>query len=207
MNKKLFNFENLTVSFLIFLGIIIRILSDKDIIQLLPNFAPIGALALFSGVYLRKKYALVIPLVAMVVSDIFIGWHNLVLFTWGSFALICVIGWWVRKRKNIFTIIGGSLTGSILFFLITNLAVWAFTPLYTKTAVGLVQCFTMAIPFFRNTILGDLFFVGVFFGLYELLTYWVKKRQPFFILTPHRQASKLYDLDLKSRKSKRIDNL
>lgn len=185
MNKKIFNYENLTIGFLILAGIVIRILSDKRILPFPPNFAPIGALALFSGVYIRKKYALIIPLIAMVISDLFIGWHNLVLFTWGSFALIVVIGWWVRKRKNIFTVVSGSLAGSVAFFLITNFAVWTFTPLYAKTTPGLVLCFTMAIPFFRNTILGDLFFVGVLFSIYELVVYLVKNRQ-IFALTLRR---------------------
>lgn len=183
MNKKIFNSSNLMIGFLILAGFLIRILSHERILPYLPNFAPIGALALFSGVYLSKKYALVIPLAAMVISDFFIGWHSLVLFTWGSFALIGVIGWSVRKRKNVFTILGGSLAGSILFFLITNFAVWAFTPLYTRTISGFIQCYIMAIPFFRNTVLGDLFYVGVFFGLYEFVTFLVKRRKKIFSLT------------------------
>jgi len=184
MNKKIFSYENLTAGFLILTGITIRILSYKEILPFPPNFAPIGALALFSGVYLKKKYALIIPLAAMVVSDLFIGWHNLVLFTWGSFALIGVIGWMVRKKKNIITVIGGSLAGSILFFLVTNFAVWAFTPLYTKAASGLVQCFILAIPFFRNTVLGDLFYVGVLFGIYECVAFLIKNRRVFTLTKP-----------------------
>ena len=181
--KKLLNYKNLTIGFLILAGILIRVLSHERILPYIPNFAPIAALALFSGVYLKKKYALVIPLAAMVVSDFFIGWHNLILFTWGSFALIGMIGWLVRKRRNILTILGGSLSGSILFFLVTNFAVWAFTPLYTKTISGLSQCFIMAIPFFRNTVLGDLFYVGVLFGTYELVVYLVKRKQRVLSLT------------------------
>ena len=177
MTKKILNFENAVICFLVLLGIIIRVLAHYKILPLWPNFAPIGALALFSGVYLRKKYALVVPLAAMAVSDFIIGWHNLVLFTWGCFALIGVIGWLVRKRKNIMTVIGGSLVGSVLFYIVTNFAVWLFTPLYTRDISGLIQSYVMAIPFFRNTLLGDLFFVGIFFGVYELIMALYRQRE------------------------------
>lgn len=177
MVKKLFNAENFIIGLLILSGVLVRVLSFYHYLPYIPNFAPIGALALFSGVYLKKKYALVIPLTAMIVSDLFIGFHNLIFFTWGSFALIGIIGWIVRKKKNLLTIVSGSLAGSVLFYLITNFAVWAFTPLYEKTSAGLVQCFIMAIPFFRGTILGDLFYVSVFFGIFELVMYLIKKRE------------------------------
>ena len=105
------------------------------------------------------------------------NFHNLIFFTWGSFVLIGIIGWIVKKRKNLLTVISGTLAGSVLFYLVTNFAVWAFTPLYDKTGSGLIQCYTMAIPFFRNTVLGDLFYVGVFFGVFELVKYLIKRRE------------------------------
>jgi hypothetical protein len=144
------------------------------IMRLVPhpyNFIPVGALALFCGTYVRSKWAVLIPVAVMVLSDSLIGWHNLVLFTWGCYLVSGMIGWWVRQRKNVGRIVAGTLAGSVLFYLVTNLAVWAFTPLYSKTLAGLVQCYVMAMPFFRNTFLGDLFYVGVFFGLYEAVYY------------------------------------
>lgn len=140
-----------------------------------PNFAAVGAATLFSGVYLKKKYALWLPLFVMAVSDMFIGFHNLIFFTWGSFVLIGVIGLWLRKRKNIQNVVFATVTVSLLFFFVTNFAVWAFTPMYSKTMEGLVECFVLAIPFFRNTFLGDIFFVGVLFGAYEGVRYWLPK--------------------------------
>jgi len=162
----------------IILGLIIV---ASIIMRLVPhpaNFIPLGALALFSGTYIRSKWGIVVPVLVMVGTDFVLGLHSLVLFTWGSFLLIAMIGWWVRKKKNIWRIVGGTLAGSILFFIVTNFAVWAFTPLYSKTVIGLVQCFYMAIPFFRNTMAGDLFYVGIFFGLYELVALALKKRVP-----------------------------
>lgn len=151
-----------------------------------PNFAPIAAIALFGGVYLSRKFALGIPLLAMLLSDIFIGFYEplLMISVYGSFVLCGLIGLWLKKRKKWYTVLGGSVAGAILFFIITNFSVWAFTPWYTKTLAGLIQCYAMALPFFRNTLLGDLFYVIVFFGAYELVRVWIKSK--FRISSPTR---------------------
>lgn len=136
-----------------------------------PNFAPIAAMALFGGVYLNKKYALVVPLVALLISDYFIGIYNpWVMFSvYGSFLIIGLIGLWVRKNKKWYTILGGSLAGSILFYLVTNFAMWAVPhSLYSHSLSGLINCYVMGLPFFRNTLAGDLFYIGAMFGLMEL---------------------------------------
>lgn len=141
------------------------------VLRLLPhpaNVAPVAGLALFSGAYLERRFAILVPLAAMMVSDAFIGFHELIPFTWGSFLLVGVIGWWVRRRIGFRRIVLGSLFGSVLFYVITNWAVWAFTPLYVKNLSGLAQSYILALPFFRNTMLGDLFYSGAFFGLAAL---------------------------------------
>ena len=93
-----------------------------------------------------------------------------------SFALMGVIGLYVRRHKNFARVVGGALLGSILFFLITNWAVWAFGAMYPLTLTGLLESYTMAIPFFRNSLLGDLFYVGILVGSMEVLLAWAKKR-------------------------------
>lgn len=143
-----------------------------------PNFAPIAALALFGGVYLDRKYALLIPLLGMFFSDLYIGFAPLwVTFSvYGSFLFIGLIGLWIRKHKNTGNIIGATLFGSIIFYLVTNFAVWVATPWYSKDISGLISCYYLALPFFRNTLLGDLFYVGVMFGLYELVLFALPKK-------------------------------
>ena len=138
-----------------------------------PNFAPIAAIALFSAVYLNKKYALLVALSAMLISDAFLGFADLwvTVSVYGSFLLIGIVGFWLKKNKNAQNLIGASLSASIIFYLLTNFAVWAATSWYPKTFSGLILCYEMAIPFFRNTIFGDLFYVGALFGLYELATF------------------------------------
>jgi len=150
-----------------------------------PNFTPIAAIALFAGVYLSKRTALILPVAAMVISDIFIGYYEISLMAvvYGSFLLCVLLGFWLKKNKKWYTIGGSAILGAVLFFLITNFAVWAFTPWYAKTFVGLIQCYFMALPFFKNTLLGDLFYVSVFFGIYELARAWVRERlsEPYLI--------------------------
>jgi hypothetical protein len=155
--------------FLILLGAVLRVLPHPD------NFAPIAAIALFGAVYIKdKRIALALPLMAMIVSDIFIGFDSFQarLVIYGTFLLMGLIGLWIRNHKNVFTVVGGSILGSTIFYLITNL-VWLYdTRMYPHTFDGQILSYTNALPFFRNTLAGDLFYVVLFFGLYELVAYY-----------------------------------
>jgi hypothetical protein len=135
-----------------------------------PNFAPVAAISLFSGFYFRR-YFILIPIAIMLISDIFIGFYDwkLMSVVYLSFILISLIGIILRRNKSIVFLIGGSLFGSILFFLLTNIAVWIFGQWYTHDFKGLIECYTLAIPFFKNTLTGDLFYTSLIFGAYELL--------------------------------------
>jgi hypothetical protein len=137
------------------------------------NFTPIAAMALFGGVYFGRRYAFIVPLAAMVVSDYFIGFHNTILYVYGSFILVGLIGIWLQKHKSVGWIFGATLTGSVLFFVVTNFGVWV-TGAYPQTFNGLVECYVAAIPFFRNTVLGDLLYVAVLFGLYESAVHFLR---------------------------------
>jgi hypothetical protein len=144
--------------------------------RLLPhpaNFTPIAAMALAGGVYFNKRIALVIPLAALVLSDVFIGFHNTIFFVYGSFIVIGFIGLWLKSHKKPLPIFGAALVSSILFFVVTNFGVWITGGgwFYPKTWQGLVECYTLAIPFFRNTLAGDLIYTGALFGLFECSKY------------------------------------
>lgn len=154
-----------------------------------PNFAPIGAMALFGGAKLNKKYALIVPLAVMLVSDYFIGFYSwqIMASVYGSFLIYGLLGLWVRKNESWLKIGGATLAGSILFFLITNGAVWAFGSMYPHTFGGLIACYAAGLPFWRNTLLGDIFFTAVFFGLYELARKYVE------IPLKQRFAAKTFD--------------
>lgn len=144
-----------------------------------PNFAPIGAMALFGGTYLGKRYAIALPIVAMFLSDLFLGFDSFSsrLTVYGTFILIGLIGLWLRERKSFQNIVLASLAASVLFFVTTNFGVWAFGTIYPKTLEGLSACFVAAIPFFRNTLAGDLFYSGIFFGSFELASRFALSRK------------------------------
>lgn len=150
--------------------------------RLLPhpaNFAPITALALFGGVYLPKRYAILIPLVAMLLSDYFIGfWGRGMLVVYGSFALSGTIGLWLRNHKTTFNVFCSSLAASSLFFLLTNIPWIHPNTWYSFNLQGLLASYTNALPFFRNTLAGDLFYAGVFFAGYESVKYLAKHYLP-----------------------------
>ena len=158
---------------LVILGFAARILPHA------PNFAPIGAIAIFSGIYLPRRLAVILPLATMLLSDAIIGFYSwqIMISVYASFTLASLIGLFVRKHKQLGTMLAGTLLGSLLFFTITNFAVWLFGTMYPHTIAGLMQSYFMALPFFRNTLLGDLFYIGVLAGSYECITYWVKKKR------------------------------
>lgn len=130
----------------------------------LPNVTPVTAMALFSGVYFtNKKYAFLIPLFAMFLSDIVLGFSYITLFVYASFVLVSYIGY-ASKKIKITTI----LLSSISFFIITNFGVWLIG--YPKTLDGLLECYTLAIPFFRNSLIGDFLFAGLMYYGFEFIS-------------------------------------
>lgn len=158
---------------LIFLGVALRLVPHPA------NFAPITALALFGGVYLPKKYAFVLPWLVLLLSDIFLGFYGATMwFVYGSFFLSGLIGLYVKNHKYISSITGGTVLASVLFFIITNFGVWLSTNMYSKDFNGLIDCYVAAIPFFRNTLMGDLFFTGLFIGGYEVIARFSKNYLP-----------------------------
>ena len=142
------------------------------------NFTPVAAIALFGGVYFNRKFALVVPLAALVISDYFLGFYSEIIFVYVGFALTGVIGLWIQKRKSTATIIGGTLVSAVLFFIITNFGSWLVMPdVYTRSFDGLAACYIAAIPFFRNSLAGDVLYVAVLFGMYELAVKYIVHRE------------------------------
>lgn len=135
-----------------------------------PNFTAVSAVALFGAAYFDKKiFAFVVPIAAMFLSDAIIGFHPGMFAVYFSFFIIAAIGFTLRERRSFGRVVVASLSASVSFFIITNFAQWVTDPFYAKTTAGLIQCYVMAIPFFHYTVIGDLFFVGVMFGAFELV--------------------------------------
>ena len=136
--------KNVFVVSLIFFAILSRFLPHP------PNFTPIAAIALLSSKGFTNRWVVfLIPIVSLFISDLFIGLHATIPFVYFSFILITLLGMYVKKI-NIVSV----LLSSTIFFLVSNFGVWLLY--YPISVEGVVQCYTLALPFFLNTVLGDL---------------------------------------------------
>lgn len=165
MKEKIFANKLLTIAFLIFAAAIFRMLPHP------PNMAPIAAMALFGGAHFtNKKLAFAIPLTALFLTDLILGFHNTMWAVYLSFVITVALGMTLTNRIKVRNVAAASVASSVIFFIITNLAFWMTGLLYPQTFEGLVACFTAALPFFQNTLVGDLVFSGVIFGAYHLIS-------------------------------------
>jgi hypothetical protein len=149
---------------LIIAGVIFRLIPHSA------NFAPVGAIALFGGAVLSPRLGLWLPVAIMIVSDLIIGFHGTVLFTWGGFLLIALFGMTLRRKSNWLRIPIGAAASALIFFVVSNFGVWVEGKLYTHTLQGLVDCYVAALPFLKTSLLADLFFSAALFGAYALST-------------------------------------
>ena len=169
-------------NFYFVLGLIL-IAAFARIIPHYPNFTPLCAIALFGAKYFRSGYlAFLIPIFALWFSDIII--NNFILsqyfdgftlfysgFYWqyGSFLLIALLGRKTLNNLSFLKLLGVSISSSLLFFIISNFGVWVSSSMYSKNILGLIACYTAAIPFYFGTLFGSVFYSFFLFGSYELL--------------------------------------
>ena len=180
MNKKKWNTRLVVLTGIILAGAFMRLIPHW------PNFTPIAAMALFGGAYLGRKYlAFAVPIAAMLISDLLIGFHNSMLAVYIAFAITVSIGLMISRKITSMNVLGASLASSVIFFLITNFAAWlSMHHLYTQDFTGLMQCYAAAliffndgsygVSFFANELMGGLFYNTLFFGAF----YMVRRRFP-----------------------------
>ena len=162
--------------------VVLSVIAVAAVLRLLPhwpNFTPIAAMALFGGTYITKKqWAFVIPISAMFLSDIVIGFHANIPAVYLSFAITVVIGMAIRRMINPGSVLLAAVASSVIFFLVTNFSAWLASPFYPQTFTGLLECYGAGLIFFRdqangfsfllNEILGTTFFGAVFYGAFYL---------------------------------------
>jgi hypothetical protein len=135
-----------------------------------PNFTPLTAMALFGGAYISdKRLAFGLPLAALLLSDAVLGFYHDMIWVYGSFALIVCLGLQLQSRRRLLPIAGAALASSVLFFVITNFGFIISDDLYPRTLEGLATGYVAAIPFFQNTIAGDLVYTALLFGGFAIV--------------------------------------
>ena len=152
-----FKYNNIGKNFLIFLSMSVFIFVFRYFPHP-PNFTPVLALTLYASMYFGLRSSPFV-IMAFAFSDYFLGFHQLLIFTWGSLAIISVIGMF---GKNFLSRLSLLVLSSIIFFVCSNFGVWLFSEFYTKDLEGLLQCYVLAIPFFTNTIISTFIFGMLF---------------------------------------------
>lgn len=148
--------ENLII-FFILIAIWFRLIPH------LPNFTPVTGLALFSGLMLKRKWlSIAIPLVAMILSDMILGFSSISVWVYAGIMSISLVSWFLNKIN-----VNSILLSSLIFFVVSNFGVWVLD--YPHTFEGLAMCYTLAIPFFGYSILGDLFWGYTFKHSYKFI--------------------------------------
>lgn len=165
--------------YILILSLIIATALSNILLSNIPNFSPVASVALFSGFYLsNKKLALLIPVACMLISDYFIGFHSLMWAVYLSFAFTVVMGIKMKTSSSKKVIIN-SVLSSLIFFFITNSAVWLTGNFYSSDLSGLGLCLTMGIPFFKYTLLSSTVFSTILFGGFQILNQLINKYLTF----------------------------
>tara|TARA_Y100000589_G_scaffold49949_1_gene41577 strand:- start:1187 stop:1693 length:507 start_codon:yes stop_codon:yes gene_type:complete len=163
--------RNILIVIIILIGAFSRIIPHP------PNFTAIGAISILGGVYFGKNYlAFLIPIISMLISDFLLGF-NMAISVYLSFLIMIPLGIGIKNKLSNLSVIKTSIYASIVFFLITNFSVWIFSTVYPNNIYGLLICYYAGIPFFFNTLLGNIFFSFSLFGIYEI----VSKRKFIYI--------------------------
>ena len=131
------------------------------------NFTPISAMILFGAAHFNKKWQIfLVPFFATFISDLWISGGYFNIWIYSSYLLMMLFGIMLYSQKiSIYNILGGAVGSSLIFFIISNFGVWMH-PAYMKS---LMACYIDAIPFYQNTLAGNIFYSGVLFGSYYLL--------------------------------------
>jgi len=158
-------------SVLVFIAVLGRLLPH------LWNFTPVIAVSLLAGMYLGRSYAVFVPVATMVISDLFIGFYHLpiMISVYGSMVLAGWLAFLLRRYRRIETVAALSLVSSTLFFLVTNAAVWFFSPLYPAELSGLIASYVAGLPFYKNALVGDLFYSVTLFTSFQVVAWSIKR--------------------------------
>ena len=155
----------------ILLGLmIVAVLSLSRLIPHPPNFTPILGMAVFSGAIFGKRYmSYLIPIAAMLLSDLYLGFHASMPVIYFSIAVCVLIGTTIETRVSILNSFLSISLGVVFFFLITNFMVWYGSGMYELSISGLMTCYLMGLPFLQNTFISSILYGMGAFLIYDIL--------------------------------------
>ena len=162
---------------------LILILAFARLIPHPPNFTPIIAVAIMSGYFFKNiNLSFLVLIVAMLLSDLFIGFYENIIFVYASLLLITFVFYKISNKINYKNLLIYGFAGSLIFFIVSNFGVWAlgspgvYDVAYEKNLTGLIECYILAIPFFGNTFLSTLIFAYPAIFIYKSLPAWTSAR-------------------------------
>ena len=157
----------------VILGISFRILPHA------PNFTPILSIALLSNLYIKNKFSILLPLSIMLISDIILGGNPMAHWIYVSILLIVILGHYVKNSYQ--NILLTSTMASLIFFIVSNFGVW-LNGGYSYTIEGLLICYYMALPFFKNTLLSTIIFSSLIYFVSKYVIYLMSKNKKLNLL-------------------------
>ena len=150
--------------------VLIAVLAFSRLIPHPPNFTPLLGMAVFAGARLDNKlFAILAPLSAMFLSDLIIGLHSGMSIIYFAILVNVLFGFYLKDRLSLLQIGGTLISGALIFFLITNFAVWYGSSFYSNDLAGLISCYMMGLPFFQNTLISSIMYGFAAFYLFEFL--------------------------------------
>ena len=157
------NKNNFILTIFILVGVLTRVIPHP------PNFTAIGAIALFGGAcFIDKRLSFLVPVSIMLISDLILGYH-IMLSVYISFIIIVFLGFRLARKRTSMKVVNTAIIASIIFFIITNFSVFLTSTLYSKNIIGLIECYTLAIPFFMNTLVANIFYSLLMFYSFSLV--------------------------------------
>tara|TARA_Y100000996_G_scaffold387270_1_gene345909 strand:+ start:356 stop:880 length:525 start_codon:yes stop_codon:yes gene_type:complete len=158
---------------LVLLGVASRLIDHA------PNFTPILSIAIMSGLYIKNRMIVLIPISIMLISDLFIGSYAIAFWVYTPILIICILAYFSKDKLS--NILFYSFMGPILFFIISNFGVWAYGG-YGFSIQGLITCYIAAIPFFKNTLISTFLFSGLIYMFYNAVKTIFEKNQSSKVL-------------------------
>ena len=169
------NSKNITVALIISIAILSRLIYHP------PNFTPLFSVCIFSGMmFKQKRLMFLVPFLCMFISDLIIGLHDTLLFVYLSFTIVILLGKKLNDNYSFSKLLGTIFASNLIFFLITNFAVWYFQyGFYEHSIRGLLTCYYLALPFVKNSLLSNLFFTPCLIYSYK----YIENKYPIFLKT------------------------